>query len=481
MSPCVRSRATTLPLAALGVFLAALTLFLSRPALASFASSGISGFGGGVGYTANNYAPFANFGDAYSGHPATFSGNTLDITSDGYGIANSVFYDTPQTITSFKATFTYQLIDYPNDGISPADGVAFVLQNDPRGVNAIGIDGQSLGLADADNGVLQITPSAAVCFNVYQEYNGPGTLFNLNGQDPAAIGYGYTNTVALQDGAPVNVEIDYDGSTMTETLTQVNNGVTGVFSKSWPVNLASVLGATSAYVGFTGAGAAGTSRQRISNFMFTPTSTGVSPRPLITNVSPNNAQVGSGPVTITVTGGGFVPGSKVQWNGATLATTFGNAGVLTATVPASVLARAGSAQVSVANPAPGGGSSGTLPFTIFGAQGSLLISMPLVSYPPGSGQMIPGFSITNSGSVNAAGIHITSAQILYHNGNGTTTTQTSANVTQPAQATVSPGGSTTAAAGFLSPPAGTQVIVRVTFAYNNSSTSATFSTVVPGT
>jgi hypothetical protein len=67
---------------------------------------------------------------------------------------------------------------------------------------------------------------------------------------------------------------------------------------------------------------------------------------------------------LTITGINFVNGSVVRWNGNNRQTTFLSATQVSAQIPASDIASAGTAQVSVFNPAPGGGSSGTLNFTI---------------------------------------------------------------------------------------------------------------------
>jgi hypothetical protein len=88
------------------------------------------------------------------------------------------------------------------------------------------------------------------------------------------------------------------------------------------------------------------------------------PVPSLSALSSTSAAAGAPPFTLTVTGSNFVAGSVVRWNGTDLATTFVSGGQLTATVPASDLAAPGIAQVTVFTPAPGGGLSGPLPFTI---------------------------------------------------------------------------------------------------------------------
>ncbi len=88
------------------------------------------------------------------------------------------------------------------------------------------------------------------------------------------------------------------------------------------------------------------------------------PAPTITGVNPNSANVGSADVAITVTGNGYISSSKVRFNGADLATTFVSNTQLMATIPASNLTTAGTANITVFTPAPGGGTSGASPFTI---------------------------------------------------------------------------------------------------------------------
>ncbi|MBI3940727.1 MAG: hypothetical protein HY315_07820, partial [Acidobacteria bacterium] len=68
--------------------------------------------------------------------------------------------------------------------------------------------------------------------------------------------------------------------------------------------------------------------------------------------------------TLAVNGSGFVSGSVVRWNGAARTTSFINANRLTASIAAADVAAAGSATVTVFNPAPGGGTSNGRSFTI---------------------------------------------------------------------------------------------------------------------
>ncbi|MBU4179375.1 MAG: 5'-nucleotidase C-terminal domain-containing protein [Actinobacteria bacterium] len=86
--------------------------------------------------------------------------------------------------------------------------------------------------------------------------------------------------------------------------------------------------------------------------------------PTITTLSPAGKTAGDAGFTLTVNGTNFVAGSKVRWNGADLTTTYVSATRLTATVPAADIANVGTADVTVFNPAPGGGISNVKTFTV---------------------------------------------------------------------------------------------------------------------
>lgn len=86
---------------------------------------------------------------------------------------------------------------------------------------------------------------------------------------------------------------------------------------------------------------------------------------LVTFLSPGQISAGNADFTLTVNGSGFVLKTVVQWNGKSLATTvpvdstgaaLGN--IVTATVPAALVAKAGVATVITLNPASGAGNNG---------------------------------------------------------------------------------------------------------------------------
>ena len=86
--------------------------------------------------------------------------------------------------------------------------------------------------------------------------------------------------------------------------------------------------------------------------------------PTITTISPSSAVAGGAAFTLTVNGTNFVASSMVNFGGAATTTTFVNSSQLTAAIPASSIASAGTPAVTVINPASSGGTSKAIDFTI---------------------------------------------------------------------------------------------------------------------
>jgi hypothetical protein len=88
------------------------------------------------------------------------------------------------------------------------------------------------------------------------------------------------------------------------------------------------------------------------------------PMPSVSSLTPSKAAAGSPDLQVLVKGSGFVTNSTVLWNSVPVATAYLSNSAVMALVPAADLAASGSAAVSVMNPAPGGGTSGTSTFTV---------------------------------------------------------------------------------------------------------------------
>ncbi len=81
-------------------------------------------------------------------------------------------------------------------------------------------------------------------------------------------------------------------------------------------------------------------------------------------LSPGDKAPGAAAFTLTVNGSGFVSGATVNWNGNARTTTFVSSSRVTASITAADVATAGTANVTVSNPAPGGGVSNVAHFQI---------------------------------------------------------------------------------------------------------------------
>ncbi|MBI1929575.1 cadherin-like domain-containing protein, partial [Candidatus Poribacteria bacterium] len=97
----------------------------------------------------------------------------------------------------------------------------------------------------------------------------------------------------------------------------------------------------------------------------------VAPVPTMNGLNPGNRTAGSSGFTLTVNGSNFNLSSVVRWNGSNRTTTpvetspgSGLVTSLQASISASDIATAGTVQVTVSNPSPGGGISNPLPFTV---------------------------------------------------------------------------------------------------------------------
>jgi sugar lactone lactonase YvrE len=85
--------------------------------------------------------------------------------------------------------------------------------------------------------------------------------------------------------------------------------------------------------------------------------------PDILFLEPAGVEQGSETFVLEVMGAGFTQGTVVRWNGADRPTAFVTPGNVRAQIPASDVAATGTAQITVFNPAPGGGQSGARAFT----------------------------------------------------------------------------------------------------------------------
>jgi YVTN family beta-propeller protein len=110
-----------------------------------------------------------------------------------------------------------------------------------------------------------------------------------------------------------------------------------------------------------------------------PTSSGSNFTPTITTISPNSTVAGGAAFTLTINGTNFVAASMVDFGGAAPATTFVNSTKLIVAIPAAIIASTGTPAVTVTNPAPGGGTSKAINFTITSGTSGVNSVVPTIS------------------------------------------------------------------------------------------------------
>jgi hypothetical protein len=125
------------------------------------------------------------------------------------------------------------------------------------------------------------------------------------------------------------------------------------------------------------------------------------PGATLTSLAPLSVIAGTGPTTLTVNGSGFVPGAKVVFGGTDLTTTFTSSTSLDGTIPASLLLSTGSVPVKVVNPAPGGGASVTISFTIANPQAAIQAINPSAAFVGSASLQL---SVNGSGFVSGSNV-----------------------------------------------------------------------------
>jgi hypothetical protein len=175
---------------------------------------------------------------------------------DNYVSAGSAFVAAPITITPtthFVSTFTVKL--HKLKTLPQADGFSFMVENDPAGDQALGGDGNCIGICGISN-------FAAIGFQSYSNdtvglwYAPQGSNYTQQLQ-PMNLGY---QTDALA------VTVTYDQPTTTLSFTATNASTGEVESNFYTVDL-STLG-SALYVGFTGGSGGAESRETITSWKF---------------------------------------------------------------------------------------------------------------------------------------------------------------------------------------------------------------------
>lgn len=286
-------------------------------------SAGSSGGGsGGTGGTS-----VVSFGSGFSASGmqlngnAVLNGNRLQLTdTNSLSEDASAFWNQQVNVQTFTTDFSFQIIN------PVADGITFTIQR--AGVTALGPAGGGLGYGpDTVGGTPGIPTSVAVKFDIYNNAgeSSNSTGLYINGASPTMPATAIGGGVNLLSGDILKVHITYDGTTLTMTVTDTTNPAQ-TFTTSWPINIPTTVGGTTAYVGFTGSTGGSTATEQILSWTYS--TSGKAPLVFQTTALAASA-VTSGPALRTFSYPGFPDGSGTILD----ATNVGDNVVFTLNVP----------------------------------------------------------------------------------------------------------------------------------------------------
>jgi len=195
-------------------------------------------------------------------------GNVLRVTFSNPYARGSAWYDQPVSVLhGFETTFEFRITDLVGGG---ADGMAFVIQNDPRGTTALADSGGNLGYGAANPPGPAIVDSLALEIDCWlnANYGDPDddhcsvhtNSVSANGADETYSLGRSSPAVDMSDGLAHTLRISYAPGLLTVHLDALPLPILNVpydFSAggTWldgtPVGGLDLIGGDSAYVGFT--------------------------------------------------------------------------------------------------------------------------------------------------------------------------------------------------------------------------------------
>jgi hypothetical protein len=218
----------------------------------------VIGFGDGTSWSPNN-------GAAFSGSPAV-----LELTDGNPSETRSAFFNVPQYVEGFLASFTYT--PAPGTTSTRADGATFTLQNSANGFSALGGAGGQLGYYG-------ITPSVAFELDIYSgDAGGVGVNWETNGltAGQGGVANGGTGSVNINSLDPIGVTLYYNYGKGQLDVNLVDQTTSVSYRTNYQVgDLGALLGGDLAYVGFTGGTGGSDSVQTIGNFAYSYSQTPV--------------------------------------------------------------------------------------------------------------------------------------------------------------------------------------------------------------
>ena len=217
---------------------------------------------------------------------AVFAGSRLRLTDGGMNEASSAFFKTPVGVQQFTTSFDFLLTS------ATADGFTFTIQ---------GVDPTALGSGGGHLGYATIPKSVAIKFDLYNN-GGEGidsTGLYINGADPFVPSTNLSSTgIDLHSGHIFDVQITYNGATLTVVIDDTATNAKA--TQTYTVDIPSIVGGSTAYVGFTAATGAKSATQDILGWSYTP------------SIAQPSYPRGFSPTRLSLNGGAIVNGVRLQ-------------------------------------------------------------------------------------------------------------------------------------------------------------------------
>jgi hypothetical protein len=242
-------------------------------------------------------------------------GSAIQLTTSGlFNAANNAWYETPVNVQAFTTTFTFTdtCSTYCGDGF----GFMIISTSNPSssGFTYSGGSGaqfswsQCQGTGDTECAAIN---SILVKFDLFDvQIDSPGanlTGFYSGGTYPQAPNNPQYDMSAsginMESGDLFTCTITYDGSSLTETLTDTMTKAT--YTKTYTgINIPSLVGGNTAYVGFGGSTGAGTVTQSLSSWTYTVETPGQAAVPMFSPAA--GTYSGSQSITLSSASSGAV-------------------------------------------------------------------------------------------------------------------------------------------------------------------------------
>lgn len=274
------------------------------------------------------------------------------------------------------------LYGVPGQREAPTGSVTFSVTTGPGSLSPASCALAPTGTTGVSSCSVTYTPTAGGIHSIAADYGGGVGSGFVGGWLPS----NGNTTITVNNPVPtitsINPVFGLRGDTLNVTVSGSNfvstgmtadfgagittNSITWVDSTTLTVNISIAIGTTTGLrsVTVTNPAPAGGSATLTNAFEVR------NPLPVISDLVPASAEVGSGALVVTINGSGFVTDSIARFNGAARATAFINSTQLQMSLLAGDTAVVGDYPVTVVNAAPGGGTSNAATFSVVLSGGS---------------------------------------------------------------------------------------------------------------